>query len=68
MKEVKFEMVLRRGTSIEELEMSKRQDNSGETFKISVGQKEMNEGFEKIINDFYEQQHENRFVLGLLED
>ena len=60
-KEIKFEMVLKRGTSIEELERLKGRETQDQ-FKISVGQKEVNAGFEKIINDFYEQQHENRFV------
>lgn len=60
-KEIKFEMVLKRGTSIEELERLKGKETQDQ-FKISVGQKEVNAGFEKIINDFYEQQHENRFV------
>ena len=60
-KEIKFEMVLKRGSSIEELEKNKGKETN-DLFKISVGQKEINAGFEKILNDFYEQQYENHFV------
>lgn len=60
-KEINFEMVLRRGNSIEDIKKNIKRD---EGFRISVGQKEVGSGFEKIMNDFYEQEHENRFVLS----
>ena len=59
-KEIKFEMVLRSGKSMEEMELSKM-SKENDHFKISVGQKEMNSGFEKIINNFYQQEHKNKF-------
>lgn len=58
-KEINFEMVLRRGNSIEDIKKNSKKD---EGFRISVGQKDIGSGFEKIMNDFYEQEHENRFV------
>jgi len=64
-KEIKFEMVLRKGTTLEEIEMKNSQSQKSkenDPFRISVGQKEMNSGFEKVINSFYEQQHLNKFV------
>lgn len=61
-KEIKFEMILRKGSTNEEIEINNRQNNKTDPFKISVGQREMNSGFEKLINDFYQQENQNHFV------
>lgn len=61
-KDINFEMILRSGSSVEEIEMANNPKKEDSAFRISVGQKEMVSGFEKIMNDFYSQEHENHFV------